>query len=94
MADVMRDSINAAGPRPRSPYYSDVSAATVKEVHPPSAVDRDSTPGNADDVIHNVLQDRQLLRGGACSVSSSGWITDSFGRWTGVGHRGPIPKRI
>jgi hypothetical protein len=24
-------------------------------------VDPDSTPGNADDLIHNVLQDRQLL---------------------------------
>jgi multiple sugar transport system substrate-binding protein len=61
MADVIRDSINTAGPRPGSPYYSNVSAATVREVHPPSAVDRDSIPGNADDVIHNVLQDRQLL---------------------------------
>ena len=61
MADVIRDSINTAGPRPRSAYYSDVSAATVREFHPPSAVDPDSTPGDADDLIHNVLQDRQLL---------------------------------
>jgi hypothetical protein len=38
-----------------------VSAATVREYHPPSSVNPDSTPGNADDLIHNVLQDRQLL---------------------------------
>jgi multiple sugar transport system substrate-binding protein len=61
MADLVRDSINTAGPRPRSAYYSDVSSATVREYHPPSSVDPDSTPGNADDLIHNVLQDRQLL---------------------------------
>jgi multiple sugar transport system substrate-binding protein len=61
MADLIRDSINTAGPRPLSAYYSDVSAATVREFHPPSGVDPDSTPGNADDLIHNVLQDRQLL---------------------------------
>ena len=48
-------------PRPRSAYYSDVSAATVREFHPPDSVDPDSTPGNADDLIHNVLQDKQLL---------------------------------
>ena len=61
MADLIRDSINTAGPRPRSAYYSDVSAATVREYHPPSSVNPDSTPGNADALIHNVLQDRQLL---------------------------------
>jgi hypothetical protein len=33
----------------------------VREFHPPSAVDRDSTPGSAVDVIHTVPQDRQLL---------------------------------
>jgi multiple sugar transport system substrate-binding protein len=61
MADLIRDSINTAGPRPRSAYYSDVSAATVREFHPPDSVDPDSTPANADDLIRNVLQDRQLL---------------------------------
>jgi multiple sugar transport system substrate-binding protein len=61
MADLIRDSIDTAGPRPRNSYYTDVSAATVREFHPPSAVDPDSTPGDADDLIHNVLQDSQLL---------------------------------
>ena len=61
MADLIRDSIDTAGPRPRSAYYNDVSAATVREFHPPSSANPDSTPRNADDLIHNVLQDRQLL---------------------------------
>lgn len=61
MADLIRDSIDTAGPRPRSAYYNDVSGATVREFHPPADVDPDSTPEQADDLIHNVLQDRQLL---------------------------------
>ena len=61
MADLIRDSIDTAGPRPRSAYYTDVSAATVREFHPPARVDPDSTPGKADDLIVNVLQDKQLL---------------------------------
>jgi multiple sugar transport system substrate-binding protein len=61
MADLIRDSIDTAGPRPRSAYYTDVSAATVREFHPPADVDPDSTPAKADDLIANVLQDKQLL---------------------------------
>jgi multiple sugar transport system substrate-binding protein len=61
MADLIRDSIDTATPRPRSAYYPDISAATVREFHPPASVDPDSTPAAADDLIVNVLQDRQLL---------------------------------
>ena len=61
MADLIRDSIDTAGPRPRSAYYTDVSGATVREFHPPSDVEADSTPEQADDLIHDVLRDRQLL---------------------------------
>lgn len=61
MADLIRDSINSAVPRPRSPYYPDISAATVREFHPPGGVDPDSTPADADELIVNVLQDKQLL---------------------------------
>jgi multiple sugar transport system substrate-binding protein len=61
MADLIRTSIDEATPRPQSPYYTDISAATVREFHPPASVDPDSTPGQADDLIVNVLQDRELL---------------------------------
>ena len=45
MADLIRTSIDEATPRPQSPYYPDISAATVREFHPPASVDPDSTPG-------------------------------------------------
>lgn len=61
MADLIRDSIDTAVPRPRSAYYPDISAATVREFHPPGSVDPGSTPADADQLIVNVLQDKQLL---------------------------------
>jgi multiple sugar transport system substrate-binding protein len=61
MADLIRESIDSAGARPRSAYYTDVSAATVREFHPPAQVNPDSTPRKADRLIVNVLQDKQLL---------------------------------
>jgi multiple sugar transport system substrate-binding protein len=61
MAALIRDSIDTAGSRPRTPYYTDVSSATVREFHPPASVNPDSTPQKADDLIRNVLQGTQLL---------------------------------
>jgi trehalose/maltose transport system substrate-binding protein len=61
MADLISESIDEATPRPQSSYYPDVSGATVREFHPPESVNPDSTPANADDLIVNVLQDKQLL---------------------------------
>jgi len=61
MADLIRDSIDTAVPRPRSSYYPDISAATVREFHPPRSVDPESTPADADRLIVDVLQDRELL---------------------------------
>jgi trehalose/maltose transport system substrate-binding protein len=61
MADLIRDSIDTAGPRPRTAYYHDVSGVTVREFHPPSDVGPDATPESADDLIRNVLQGNQLL---------------------------------
>jgi multiple sugar transport system substrate-binding protein len=61
MADLIRDSIDTAIPRPRSSYYPDISSATVREFHPPASVNPDSTPAAADELIVNVLQDKQLL---------------------------------
>lgn len=61
MADLIRDSIAAAAPRPRTPYYPDVSAAIVRVFHPPRAVDPERTPAEADRLIVDVLHDRVLL---------------------------------
>ena len=35
MADLIRDSINDAGPRPVTPYYNDVSTSVQLTWHPP-----------------------------------------------------------
>jgi multiple sugar transport system substrate-binding protein len=61
MADLIRESIDTAGSRPRSAFYPDVSEATVREFHPPSSVKPDSTPRKADSLIRGVLDNRKLV---------------------------------
>ncbi len=40
-ADLLRESIEAAAPRPVTPAYSDISLAIQKTFHPPDQVDPD-----------------------------------------------------
>jgi len=61
MATLMRDSINAAGPRPVTPYYGDVSAAIQRDWHPESSVNPNSAPAATAKLISNVLHDKRLL---------------------------------
>ena len=56
MADLMRESINAAGPRPVTPFYRDISAAIMRTWHPPTEVQPATTPAKSAVVINNVLQ--------------------------------------
>ena len=60
MADVIRSSLDAAGPRVPTPYWSDVSAALQRAFHSPSTVN-DQTPAQATTLITDVLQGRALL---------------------------------
>lgn len=60
MADLIRESIGAAAPRPKTPYYTDVSTAVVRSFHPPASVSPQS-PGRAATLIGDVLNDRVLL---------------------------------
>jgi multiple sugar transport system substrate-binding protein len=60
MADTIRESLQAAAPRPLSPYYSEITGGLQREYHPPSGVD-DSTGKKADDLISAVLRGDQLL---------------------------------
>ena len=60
MADLIRDSIDEAAPRPQSLLHRHQRRHGARVPPAGSSVNPDSTPGNADDLIVNVLQDRQL----------------------------------
>ncbi|MFC6880513.1 MULTISPECIES: extracellular solute-binding protein [Actinomadura] len=60
MAGLIRDSINAAAPRPITPYYTDVSGAVQSRWHPPASVDA-GTPHRSGTFIRQVLRDQALL---------------------------------
>ncbi|WP_242471981.1 MULTISPECIES: extracellular solute-binding protein [unclassified Blastococcus] len=60
-ADVIRESLELAAPRPQTPYYSEVSGGIQREYHPPASVDPESTPATATEFITAVLAGEQLL---------------------------------
>jgi multiple sugar transport system substrate-binding protein len=60
MAPTIRESLEAAAPRPLSPYYSEITGGLQREYHPPADVS--STTGQkADDLVSAVLRGDQLL---------------------------------
>ncbi|PSL01765.1 carbohydrate ABC transporter substrate-binding protein (CUT1 family) [Haloactinopolyspora alba] len=61
MADLIRESLEQAGPRPKTPYYNEVSTGLQNTWHPPSSVRPDSTPQEAATFITEVLQGERLL---------------------------------
>jgi len=48
-ADLLRQSIEQAGPRPVTPAYSDVSLAVQKSFHPENKIDPAKVPGELKD---------------------------------------------
>ncbi|QLQ09963.1 MAG: extracellular solute-binding protein [Nocardioidaceae bacterium] len=60
LLELFRNSIDAAGPRPVSAYWSDISSALQSTWHPPNSV-TDRTPAKSADFIGEVLQGRTLL---------------------------------
>ncbi|MHA7208508.1 extracellular solute-binding protein [Arthrobacter sp. MDT1-65] len=61
MAETIRDSLQAAAPRPQTPFYNEVSTGIQQTWAPPAAVDPDSTPQSSSDFITSVLRGEQLL---------------------------------
>jgi multiple sugar transport system substrate-binding protein len=61
MADVIRQSINDAGPRPITPYYNDVSTSVQITWHPPADVTAPETPQESATFMSDVLQGKRLL---------------------------------
>jgi multiple sugar transport system substrate-binding protein len=61
MADLIRDSLADAGPRPITPYYGDVSTSVQRTWHPSNQVESPSTPERTDTYMSEVLQGERLL---------------------------------
>jgi multiple sugar transport system substrate-binding protein len=53
-ADLVRDSIETAGPRPVTPAYQDVSLAVQRSLHPPDKIDPENPTPAADELRDNV----------------------------------------
>lgn len=61
MADLIRDSINEAGPRPITPYYNDVSTSVQRTWHPSVNVHAPQTPQESAVFMTQVLHGERLL---------------------------------
>jgi multiple sugar transport system substrate-binding protein len=61
MADVIRDSLDAAAPRPITPNYGDVSFAVTDGFHPPDSVNPNTTPAQTQKNLEAVLKGDKLL---------------------------------
>ncbi len=61
MADLIRDSIDTAGPRPITPYYGDVSSSVQRVWHPSTGVRAPQTPEETDTFMTEVLRGERLL---------------------------------
>ncbi len=61
MADLIRDSIAAAAPRPLTPYYGDVSQSVQRSWHPARDVDPQRTPADTASFMRQVLAGERLL---------------------------------
>jgi trehalose/maltose transport system substrate-binding protein len=55
-ADLLRESIEAAAPRPVTPAYSDISLAVQKTFHPPESVDPDGIVDKLRDRMEKAAQ--------------------------------------
>jgi multiple sugar transport system substrate-binding protein len=61
MWELIRDSIDDAGPRPITPYYGDVSTSVQRTWHPATSVEAPRTPERTDTYMSEVLQGERLL---------------------------------
>jgi multiple sugar transport system substrate-binding protein len=53
-ADLVKESIEGAGPRPTTPAYQDVSLAIQRSLHPPDKIDPDDTESVYDELKSNL----------------------------------------
>jgi multiple sugar transport system substrate-binding protein len=55
MAALIRESISAGGPRPVTPFYTDISAAIQQSWYPPTAIEPATTPEKSAVLINDAL---------------------------------------
>jgi multiple sugar transport system substrate-binding protein len=53
-AELVKESIEAAGPRPTSPAYQDVTSAIQRTLHPPDKIDPEDTEGLYEELKSNL----------------------------------------
>lgn len=61
MAALIRESLDASGPRPLTQYYGDVSSGIQREYSPPGSVDPSTTPQQTTTLLQDVLKGDALL---------------------------------
>lgn len=61
LLELYRTSVDEGGPRPKSPFYSQISSAVQSVWHSPTSVDPDSTPRESAQFLSDVLAGRRLL---------------------------------
>jgi multiple sugar transport system substrate-binding protein len=61
LLELFQTSIEGAGPRPASPYWSTIVSGVLTEWHPADAVDPESTPEESASFIGDALQGDALL---------------------------------
>ncbi|SDT26152.1 extracellular solute-binding protein [Actinoplanes derwentensis] len=61
MADQIRTGLDAATPRPVSPYYGDVTGSVQTAFHPPGSLDPGTTPREANELLEAVLSNQRLI---------------------------------
>jgi multiple sugar transport system substrate-binding protein len=61
LLELYQTSMESAGPRPPSPYWSTIVNATLNEWHPASSVDAQSTPEQSAQLIEDALSGEALI---------------------------------
>ena len=61
LIELYRTSVDEAGPRPKSAFYSQISSAVQSVWHSPTSVNPDSTPQESAEFLADVLSGRRLL---------------------------------
>jgi multiple sugar transport system substrate-binding protein len=61
LLELFQTSIEGAGPRPASPYWSTIVSGVLSKWHPADSVDPDSTPEESASFIGDALQGDALL---------------------------------